>query len=99
MKDLIWLRFDTSFLTFGFSLEEPTQFAGRMHRMIKLGLSIGDDDEGLGGADDLPPLWEVEGAADEAAKLNEVDLAACQGWSLRKVWLWPGAIACTSSFV
>merc|ERR1712022_7973 len=71
VKDLIWLLFDTSLLTSGFNLEEPTQFAGRIHRMIKLGLSIDDDDEGLD--DDLPPLEEVEGAADEASKMEEVD--------------------------
>merc|ERR1712087_926361 len=73
VKDLIWLLFDTSLLTSGFSLDEPTQFAGRIHRMIKLGLSIDDDDEGLGDDEDLPPLEEVEGAADEASKMEEVD--------------------------
>merc|ERR1712238_573036 len=67
VKDLIWLLFDTSLLTSGFNLEEPTQFAGRIHRMIKLGLSIDGDD------DDLPPLEEVDGAADEASKMEEVD--------------------------
>jgi len=73
VKDLIWLLFDTSLLTSGFNLDEPTQFAGRIHHMIKLGLSIDDDDEGLGDDDDLPPLEEVEGAADEASKMEEVD--------------------------
>merc|ERR1712073_5657 len=72
VKDLIWLLFDTSLLTSGFNLDEPTQFAGRIHRMIKLGLSIDDDDE-LGGDDGLPPLEEVEGVADEASKMEEVD--------------------------
>jgi len=69
VKDLIWLLFDTSLLTSGFTLEEPTQFAGRIHRMIKLGLSIDEDDE----EDDLPPLEEVAGAVDEASKMEEVD--------------------------
>merc|ERR1711965_243333 len=73
VKDLIWLLSDTSLLTSGFNLDEPTQFAGRIHRMIKLGLSIDDDDEGLDDDDDLPPLEEVEGAADEASKMEEVD--------------------------
>jgi len=39
--------------------------------MIKLGLSIDDDDEGE--EEDLPPLDEVEGAAEEASKMEEVD--------------------------
>merc|ERR1719239_606557 len=71
VKDLVWLLFDTSLLTSGFGLEEPTQFAGRIHRMIKLGLSIDEDaDEDM---EDLPPLEEVEGAAEEVSKMEEVD--------------------------
>jgi len=70
VKDLIWLLFDTSLLTSGFSLEEPTQFAGRIHRMIKLGLSL-DDDEDV--EDDLPPLEEVEGDDEGQHAMEEVD--------------------------
>jgi len=69
VKDLVWLMFDTSLLTSGFSLDEPTQFADRIHRMIKLGLSLDIEDDN----DDLPPLEEVEGAVEDMGKMEEVD--------------------------
>ena len=69
LKDLIWLLFDTSLLTSGFALDEASAFAGRIHRMIKLGLSLDEEEEA---ADDLPPLEESAAPA-EASKMEEVD--------------------------
>ena len=65
VKDLIWLLFDTSLLTSGFSLEEPVTFATRIHKLIKLGLS----DEG----DDMPELEEVEAVEEEHEEEGEME--------------------------
>ena len=70
VKDLVWLLYETSLLTSGFSLEDSSTFATRIHRMIKLGLSIFEE-EGAGD-DDLPPLDDVP-VEDTNAKMEEVD--------------------------
>ena len=71
VKDLVLLLFETSMLTSGFSLDDPDTFGTRIHRMVKLGLSIDEDDD-LEEDDegDMPPLEED---VDEGSRMEEVD--------------------------
>ncbi|KAL8264242.1 hypothetical protein R6Q59_022372 [Mikania micrantha] len=68
VKDLVLLLFETALLTSGFSLDEPSTFGNRIHRMLKLGLSIDDDAEEDA---DVPALEEADGDAE--SKMEEVD--------------------------
>jgi len=38
IKDIVWLLFDTSLLSSGFSIEDPNTFAKRMHKMLLFGI-------------------------------------------------------------
>ena len=69
VKDLVMLLFETALLTSGFSLDDPNTFAARIHRMLKLGLNIDDQDAEEEDAD--MPALEEEGA--EESKMEEVD--------------------------
>ncbi|KAK2994239.1 hypothetical protein RJ640_027156 [Escallonia rubra] len=68
VKDLVLLLFETALLTSGFSLEEPNTFGNRIHRMLKLGLSI--DDDSADADADMPVLEEAD-ADVEGSKMEE----------------------------
>lgn len=71
VKDLTFLLYETALLSSGFTLDDPSTFAGRIHRMIKLGLSLDEDEVNTPSNedDDLPTLEE----ATAESKMEEVD--------------------------
>merc|ERR1712223_1524011 len=74
VKDLVMLLFETSLLASGFSLEDPAVHARRIHRMIKLGLGIDEDDEAdaaVADDTDMPPPLEDDN--EDATRMEEVD--------------------------
>jgi len=75
VKDLVLLLFETALLSSGFSLEDPAVHAKRIHRMIKLGLGIDEEEDtadvdAAGDDSEMPPL---EGDAEDASRMEEVD--------------------------
>ena len=73
----------------GFSLEDPNTFAGRIYRMVKLGLSIDDDVAGAGADLAGEELPELEENVDEGSRMEEVGAGAAGC-----CWVLLGAAGC-----
>lgn len=64
VRDLTFLLFETSLLTSGFTLDNPSDFAGRLYKLISLGLSIDDaglDEDVVEDADTKAATEEISG--------------------------------------
>jgi len=74
VKDLVMLLFETALLSSGFALEEPGVHASRIHRMIKLGLGI-DEDDVVETKDDVKDVEmpDLQADAEDASRMEEVD--------------------------
>merc|ERR1712188_18259 len=75
IKDLITLLYETALLSSGFTLENPQDHSSRIHRMIKLGLGVDDDDDTTEQMTDMPSLEAENNDDDEKdkARMEEVD--------------------------
>jgi len=70
VKDLIILLFESSLINSGFTIEEPSSFVSRINRMIKLGLSIDDDDDEK--EDIIPPIEDIKDIQEDS-NMEEID--------------------------
>merc|ERR1719230_528041 len=69
IKDVIWMLYDTSLLTSGFSLDEPVTYANRLHKMLTMALSIDEDEDD----DEIEEMPELEADDAEGNSMEEVD--------------------------
>lgn len=71
VKSIVQLLFETSLLVSGFTIDEPADFAGRIHKLVSLGLNLDEEPEA---AADAPAAAESTPAAETGdSAMEEVD--------------------------
>jgi molecular chaperone HtpG len=71
LTDLINLIFESSLISSGFNIEEPATFVNRINNMIKLGLSLEEDD--VKDEEDVKEDDHEDEDEDEKSQMEEVD--------------------------
>ena len=71
VKSITLLLFETSLLVSGFTIDEPVQYAERIHKLVSLGLNIDEEPE----ADAAAPAADASAPVAEAndTAMEEVD--------------------------
>lgn len=71
VKSIVQLLFETSLLVSGFTIDEPADFAGRIHKLVSLGLNLDEEPEA---AADAPAAADSTPAAETGdSAMEEVD--------------------------
>ena len=72
VKDIVWLLFETTLINSGFTLDQSKVFCNRIHRMIRLGLSLDEKEEEH---EELDDIEESENIIEdqEDNKMEELD--------------------------
>ena len=72
IRDIVWLLFETTLINSGFQLDEPSMFCDRINRMIKMGLSVDDEDDDEQTNDEVVEDC-VNEINEDSSKMEEVD--------------------------
>ncbi|KAF4121852.1 molecular chaperone HtpG [Geosmithia morbida] len=71
VKSIVKLLYDTSLLVSGFTIDEPSGFADRIHKLVQLGLNIEEDDSAAPA--DEAEAADVTATATGDSAMEEVD--------------------------